>query len=97
MPGTGCAPALRAVYGACFRCYSGLRGRKNRLRLRPRRKNGRPPVERTTGIEPAFSAWEADVLPINYIRDTTYILYTKTAVLSTVFLRHTAVFVFCAE
>src|SRR5829696_797349 len=25
-------------------------------------------VERTTGIEPAFSAWEADVLPLNYIR-----------------------------
>src|SRR5215208_3838013 len=27
-------------------------------------------VERTTGIEPAFSAWEADVLPLNYIRLT---------------------------
>src|SRR5215207_9010093 len=26
--------------------------------------------ERTTGIEPAFSAWEADVLPLNYIRLT---------------------------
>jgi xanthine dehydrogenase iron-sulfur cluster and FAD-binding subunit A len=25
-------------------------------------------LERTTGIEPAFSAWEADVLPLNYIR-----------------------------
>src|ERR671912_491148 len=25
-------------------------------------------VERTTGIEPAFSAWEADVLPLNYVR-----------------------------
>jgi hypothetical protein len=24
--------------------------------------------ERMTGIEPAFSAWEADVLPLNYIR-----------------------------
>ena len=23
---------------------------------------------RMTGIEPAFSAWEADVLPLNYIR-----------------------------
>ena len=22
-----------------------------------------------TGIEPAFSAWEADVLPLNYTRD----------------------------
>ena len=26
------------------------------------------PLERITGIEPAFSAWEADVLPMNYIR-----------------------------
>jgi hypothetical protein len=26
-------------------------------------------VERVTGIEPAFSAWEADVLPLNYTRD----------------------------
>jgi hypothetical protein len=23
-----------------------------------------------TGIEPAYSAWEADVLPLNYIRVT---------------------------
>jgi hypothetical protein len=35
---------------------------------------GRPPelgtlvVERVTGIEPALSAWEADVLPLNYTR-----------------------------
>ena len=29
---------------------------------------GRPWVERVTGIEPAFSAWEADVLPLNYTR-----------------------------
>ncbi len=26
-------------------------------------------VERATGIEPAFSAWEADVLPLNYARE----------------------------
>jgi hypothetical protein len=25
-------------------------------------------MERMTGIEPALSAWEADVLPLNYIR-----------------------------
>src|SRR5215213_4981866 len=25
-------------------------------------------LERVTGIEPAFSAWEADVLPLNYTR-----------------------------
>ena len=28
----------------------------------------RSEVERMTGIEPALSAWEADVLPLNYIR-----------------------------
>ena len=28
----------------------------------------RSQVERMTGIEPALSAWEADVLPLNYIR-----------------------------
>jgi hypothetical protein len=27
-------------------------------------------LERVTGIEPALSAWEADVLPLNYTRDT---------------------------
>ena len=27
-------------------------------------------LERMTGIEPAYSAWEADVLPLNYIRRT---------------------------
>jgi hypothetical protein len=27
--------------------------------------------ERVTGIEPALSAWEADVLPLNYTRRTT--------------------------
>ena len=26
--------------------------------------------ERVTGIEPAFSAWEADVLPLNYTRES---------------------------
>ena len=26
------------------------------------------PMERMTGIEPAYSAWEADALPLNYIR-----------------------------
>src|SRR3954469_6383301 len=30
---------------------------------------GRRRVERVTGIEPALSAWEADVLPLNYTRD----------------------------
>ena len=27
-----------------------------------------PQMERMTGIEPALSAWEAGVLPLNYIR-----------------------------
>src|SRR5712691_12364877 len=27
-------------------------------------------VERVTGIEPALSAWEADVLPLNYTRES---------------------------
>ena len=31
-------------------------------------RSGASPVERITGIEPASSAWEADVLPMNYIR-----------------------------
>ena len=32
-------------------------------------------LERMTGIEPAYSAWEADALPLNYIRKSgTYIL-----------------------
>ncbi len=26
------------------------------------------PMERVTGIGPAYSAWEADVLPLNYTR-----------------------------
>jgi hypothetical protein len=29
-------------------------------------------LERVTGIEPALSAWEADVLPLNYTRVRTY-------------------------
>ena len=28
-------------------------------------------MERMTGIEPALSAWEAEVLPLNYIRART--------------------------
>ena len=26
-------------------------------------------LERVKGIEPSYSAWEADVLPLNYTRD----------------------------
>jgi hypothetical protein len=31
-----------------------------------------PNVEPMTGIEPAYSAWEADVLPLNYIGDAAW-------------------------
>lgn len=31
-------------------------------------KNSPFKLERITGIEPALSAWEAEVLPLNYIR-----------------------------
>src|SRR4051794_40594430 len=31
-------------------------------------KSGPSELERVTGIEPALSAWEADVLPLNYTR-----------------------------
>jgi hypothetical protein len=34
-------------------------------------------LERTTGIEPAFSAWEADVLPLNYIRLTRHFVPSR--------------------
>jgi hypothetical protein len=35
--------------------------------------------ERVTGIEPALSAWEADVLPLNYTRAYEHGLVTLTA------------------
>ena len=35
-------------------------------------------MERITGIEPAASAWEAEVLPLDYIRITP-LLYTHTS------------------
>jgi hypothetical protein len=31
-------------------------------------ESGASSAERVTGIEPALSAWEADVLPLNYTR-----------------------------
>jgi hypothetical protein len=36
-------------------------------------------LERVTGIEPALSAWEADVLPLNYTRAYEHGLFTLTA------------------
>jgi hypothetical protein len=40
-----------------------LRGSSNTFEQCFRSSN----VEPMTGIEPAYSAWEADVLPLNYI------------------------------
>ncbi len=31
-------------------------------------------MERVTGIEPAWSAWKAEVLPLNYTRVTWYVV-----------------------
>ena len=45
--------------------------RRSRMRMVSRamsRKGWGDKVERATGIEPALSAWEADVLPLNYAR-----------------------------
>jgi hypothetical protein len=36
-------------------------------------------LERVTGIEPALSAWEADVLPLNYTRAHEHGFVTVTA------------------
>ena len=35
------------------------------------------PLERATRIELAFSAWEADVLPLNYAREGPIVLHTR--------------------
>src|SRR3954447_16097483 len=38
--------------------------------------------ERVTGIEPALSAWEADVLPLNYTRERHHCTRSSVAALS---------------
>ena len=43
------------------------RGLLEGLRTDSGSRRSRSPVEPMTGIEPAYSAWEADVLPLNYI------------------------------
>ena len=52
--------------------FSRDRARTRALMRLPRKEHERREVdvlvERATGIEPAFSAWEADVLPLNYTR-----------------------------
>src|SRR6201999_1925031 len=40
---------------------------QKRKHARTRKRSAELDVEPMTGIEPAYSAWEADVLPLNYI------------------------------
>ncbi len=44
-------------------------------------------MERATRIELAFSAWEADVLPLNYARETTIRLAEHLAAVRGALLR----------
>jgi hypothetical protein len=51
------------------------------IAVEPGRSGKRPltrdnSLERMTGIEPALSAWEADVLPLNYIRLTRHFVHS---------------------
>jgi hypothetical protein len=48
------------------RCTGPMRDH-GRVRPRSKGENALVNVEPMTGIEPAYSAWEADVLPLNYI------------------------------
>jgi hypothetical protein len=61
------APSARESRKRVARMWPGtsvpLRDRRSRANDQPER------AERVTGIEPAFSAWEADVLPLNYTRE----------------------------
>lgn len=50
---------------------------KSRTVISARFVRGDSPLERTTGIEPATSAWEANILPLNYVRKTLYTIYYK--------------------
>jgi hypothetical protein len=52
----------RGRYSGCRDRESGQAGAQHALRA------GLEGSERVTGIEPALSAWEADVLPLNYTR-----------------------------
>ena len=45
-------------------------------------------MERTTGVEPASEAWEAAVLPMNYVRKAVSALFTLSHRPS---IRHTRV------
>ena len=58
--------------------------RKNIRKLKPRMLMKE--LERKMGIEPTPSAWEAEVLPLNYSRKGQELLYTLCGELSRVFL-----------
>ena len=55
--------ALEAIRG----CYNTPTFRCKHKKNPPFQRNSGEP-ERTTGIEPATAAWEAAVLPLNYVR-----------------------------
>src|SRR5699024_7128739 len=61
-PSVGVSPTLSHVC-AVPACWPGVPGPVTLAVTRPFT------VERVTGIEPALSAWEAEVLPLNYTRD----------------------------
>jgi hypothetical protein len=68
---TGCMPSevdpmLTVGSGDQFVVTTPARMIGNRPSATP--DSGAFSVERVTGIEPALSAWEADVLPLNYTR-----------------------------
>jgi hypothetical protein len=60
-----CRPAAGAGPG---KCRAGT-GARVSCRYRTSTMSRDITRERATGIEPAFSAWEADVLPLNYARE----------------------------
>ena len=59
---------LEAVFCAAF--FTVLFEAHNAINAESRRAFARRLVERIMGVEPTTSAWEANVLPINYIRIT---------------------------
>ena len=46
----------------------------------------RDDVERVKGIEPSYSAWEADVLPLNYTRMVALVFYHQRKIYASAFL-----------
>ena len=56
--------------------------KKLKKKLKEKLKEKSLSFKRVKGIEPSYSAWEADVLPLNYTRKV-FTLYTINADLST--------------